>query len=881
METSIHFPAANEPDGKRKVHRLRLGDASVPVKKELSTLSSCEIRELVAVKSYDQLRTQAKKYRRSINAHLIHILSKKINIKQTSGEAFSSGRLGTYSGGRGDFFHDLFPYLEAFSPQFVTDLTEKYSPKAEVILDPFGGCGTTPFTFTSKGSAVNAYYCEINPVMQRVITLKEFIRGLSQKKRDKLKIEILRLANSIRAELDDCQKNDLLADSYQKVFGASEIFSSSTLTDTLRLKTLIEKLSCVDEPLSKVLEIAALSSLVPASNMQRAGDLRRKRPQERERVTDDITQHLETTLSKIADGINSFPAESKKAILLASDARGLKNIPSISADLIITSPPYLNGTNYLRNTKIELWFLGALKEKNDLGLLRDKVVTAGINDVRGMRTKKLPETEPFECLVQCLKELDVKAYDNRIPKMIRWYAHDLNESLSGALKHLKPKGTIAVDIGDSVYSDVKVPTDLLVIEILKRNGCQVLDQLTVRERMSRGGHRVKQVCIIARKKTQAPEQRNQSRAPASWRSFLDSLAKLNGDHGKRNWGHPNHSLCSYQGKLKPAIANFLVRDFVPENGTLLDPFSGVGTIPFEGALSGRKSYAFDISPAGVAISRAKVWNPDRMLVEAIFSELVDYVNARKHRQNSEQWMPNFNKELKDYYHPETLSEILAAREWFGLQHPWNQATSLILACTMHVLHGNRPYALSRRSHPVTPFSPSGETVYKSLIEKVRQKLDKSIEAELPEGFENGTVFESDATNYWPEEVENLDAILTSPPFFSSTRFYSANWIRLWFSGWGEFDFKHGQQQFLETKQLNSFDCYKNIFRQSKERLKSDGVLVLHLGKSHKCDMAMELSKIASHWFGKQEVFDESVSHCESHGIRDKGSVTEHQYLLLY
>ena len=30
-------------------------------------------------------------------------------------------------------------------------------------------------------------------------------------------------------------------------------------------------------------------------------------------------------------------------------------------------------------------------------------------------------------------------------------------------------------------------------------------------------------------------------------------------YSKKNWGNPNHSLCSYQGKLKPAIANFLVQ----------------------------------------------------------------------------------------------------------------------------------------------------------------------------------------------------------------------------------------------------------------------------------------------------------------------------------
>jgi hypothetical protein len=45
-------------------------------------------------------------------------------------------------------------------------------------------------------------------------------------------------------------------------------------------------------------------------------------------------------------------------------------------------------------------------------------------------------------------------------------------------------------------------------------------------------------------------------------------------------------------------------------------------------------------------------------------------------------------------------------------------------------------------------------------------------------------------------------------------------------------------------------------------------------------MAAALSKIAERWFHVVDVFVESVSHCESHGIRDKGTVVQHAYLVL-
>ena len=68
--------------------------------------------------------------------------------------------------------------------------------------------------------------------------------------------------------------------------------------------------------------------------------------------------------------------------------------------------------------------------------------------------------------------------------------------------------------------------------------------------------------------------------------------------------------------------------------------------------------------------------------------------------------------------------------------------------------------------------------------------------------------------------------------------------------------------------------------QARERLKEDGVFILHLGKSDKCNMAKELAKRAERWFKVCDIFEESVENGESHGIRDKGAVTKHQYLIL-
>ena len=103
---------------------------------------------------------------------------------------------------------------------------------------------------------------------------------------------------------------------------------------------------------------------------------------------------------------------------------------------------------------------------------------------------------------------------------------------------------------------------------------------------------------------------------------------------------------------------------------------------------------------------------------------------------------------------------------------------------------------------------------------------------------------------------------------------------MWFSGWTSKDFKERPHAFLDERQKRDFDAYQPVIRQARERLKPGGVCVLHLGRSRKCDMAAELTAVAAPWFRNIDVFAESVAHCESHGIRDKGTVVEHTYLIL-
>jgi len=581
----------------------------------------------------------------------------------------------------------------------------------------------------------------------------------------------------------------------------------------------------------------------------------------------------------MAASIESLASVANVPILLAGDAKRLDRVAPLDTDAVVTSPPYLNGTNYYRNTKLELWFLRSLHRQDDLARFRAQTVTAGINDV----TAGKEPVAPINAVANLVDRLANQSYDRRIPQMVVGYFSDMEMVIRGLEAHLRRSAPLLMDIGDSAYGGIHVDTPLLLGEMLAARGWTNVREIVLRKRLSRSGQALRQVLVVA----QAPAAASIRMAPPNWKrrweAFKKALPHQTGDYAKRNWGNPLHSLCSYQGKMKPSLAKHLIATFTRPGDTMLDPFGGVGTIPFEAAMAGVKTWSFDISPAAVPIANAK-------LVPASASaclEALDALNSyiRSNPVNASDRVDaegiRFNGPLPEYFHPDTFAEILKARSYFHAFPPTDPAASLVFASLLHVLHGNRPYALSRRSHPITPFAPTGKSEYKNLIEKVGEKVARALAVERSKAFVPGVVLYQDATAPWPIDVDGIDAVITSPPFFDSTRFYLANWMRLWFAGWTSEDFKRRPDAFVDERQKTEFAVYRPIIRQARERLKPGGVCVFHLGKSRKCDMAAEIQKIASPWFSRSEVFRENVEHCESHGIRDKGTVVEHHYLVLY
>ena len=884
---SIYFqdhPA--KPSAHRHI-RLAFGDNERSLYDKIQNLSSEELRRLLRMESYEELVEHARSNALSINRACISLLHRTLGrtmpLDMGDIPALNSDPLiATYRNGHGELLHSWFPLLEGYSSRFVKAVMQTYAPKARKIFDPFSGTGSTPLTVASMG--LIGYYCEINPVLQFVTETKYRMMQLNDKMRKELADKVQDIAFTIGFQLGSQTPDEHIRETYSFTFNGSKFFDSDVFEDILRLRSLSDNLLAHSPLLGQVFVIAVLASLIPSSLMVRRGDLRYKRPEELNTNRVSLRSEVSRRLQEMALEIAELDQINGETILLAEDAQSLTKLPGLDIECVITSPPYLNGTNYFRNTKLELWFLRALCKPADLTMWRSKSLTAGINDVTQAKCNR-PYPEDVNDVIEDIK---MSAYDSRIPLMVSSYFRELDQFFNTLSYQLTPGAIVAIDIGDSRYGGIHVETDKLLSKLLTKQGYRELDSRTLRIRKSRDGGLLQQTLLVfeyqasERIRIKSPKVLSQI-STERWNRFKNDLPHQSIPFSKRNWGHPLHSLCSYQGKMKPAIAHFLVEAFVPAGGKVLDPFAGVGTIPFEACLQGKQAFAFEISPSALTISIAKVNQPNatntRRLVDTLDSYIKSEVPTGSEYMNAKQI--DFNRSLEEFYHEDTFKEIILARRFFLELKPHSVEANLVLACLLHILHGNRPYALSRRSHPVTPFAPKGPYEYRSLVDRLRAKVERSLIVEYPSEFQNGHVFMQDAMSWWPVEVANLDAIVTSPPFFDSTRFYLANWIRLWFSGWERSDFNTEPLRFLDMKQKQTMRIYESVFRQARERMKTNGVLVLHLGKSVKCNMAEQLSEIAKPWFKTSDIFEESVSHCESHGIRDKGTVSSHQYLVMH
>lgn len=396
----------------------------------------------------------------------------------------------TFRGGKQEPFHTWYPYLEGYSPEFVETVLHEYMNDADSILDPFGGTVTTGFTAAEKG--LDAFYCEVNPVLQFVADTKTKVRALPDEEREEIADDLRKLSTSFEERIDGAKEDESLLTAYDLAFEGSEFFDEETLEEVVSAKTVVLQLEKENRLLSSLLSVSILSSLVPCSRLKRAGDVRFMDDDELAEGTPPLREEVSESLREMANDLAHKNAHiNEKPVLLCENAQNVDKIPEKDIDGVITSPPYINGTNYFRNTKLELWFLSCLQKPADLTAYRNRALTAGINTVSGEY-----EVPDIELIQQVVDDLEEHGYDRRLPLMVAGYCWELQEIFEKIQSQLSEGARVAVDIGDSIYAGVHVPADEMIVQLLEQLDYDHVDTVKLRDRHSNNGKELKQVLLV-------------------------------------------------------------------------------------------------------------------------------------------------------------------------------------------------------------------------------------------------------------------------------------------------------------------------------------------------------------------------------------------------
>lgn len=378
---------------------------------------------------------------------------------------------GTFAFNKAEPIHRWYSYIEGYSSQLVNSELDKLTNESiHTVYDPFGGTGTTLLAASMRG--LSPYYSETNPFMNDVSNIK--INTVINICGNPSKIKLLKQFREYMQNFDyHLNTFSVSWDGFEKYY------TEDTLSYIFTIKNRIRILE--DKDVKSILMLALSAVAVPSSKMIRRGDLRYAKPFEKkntESVVDLFIQKLDDMINDIEyfGHTVTMPAHA-----LAADCREISEENLI--DCVITSPPYLNGTNYIRNTKLELKLNDYVKSEADLALFHSKGIVAGINNVSKRNTTNvvLPEIQEY------IDKLQDRSYDKRIPIMISNYFYDMNEVFIHLFQIMKTNAVFIMDIGDSQFAGIHIPTHDILIKLCKNNKFVLYDNTVIRTRHSKNG----------------------------------------------------------------------------------------------------------------------------------------------------------------------------------------------------------------------------------------------------------------------------------------------------------------------------------------------------------------------------------------------------------
>src|SRR6185436_11539802 len=259
---------------------------------------------------------------------------------------------------------------------------------------------------------------------------------------------------------------------------------------------------------------------------------------------------------------------------------------------------------------------------------------------------------------------------------------------------------------------------------------------------------------------------------------------------RQRQAHSLHEI-SYRACFKPQLPRFFIERLTDPGDFVYDPFMGRGTTLLEAALLGRCPVGCDINPLSLALVRPRLRPPTPAEVQTRLSE-IPFSTPQ-----------NAPEELLVFYHPETLQEICALREYLILRRQDGKFDPL--DDWMALVGLNRLTGHSAGFFSVYTLPPNQAVSVKSqlrinerrkqvpprrhvpgIILKKSRQLTKELTVEerrrLADVADRTLLLTAPAHATPTIATDSVQLVVTSPPFLNIVQYATDNWLRCWFLG---------------------------------------------------------------------------------------------------
>lgn len=316
----------------------------------------------------------------------------------------------------------------------------------------------------------------------------------------------------------------------------------------------------------------------------------------------------------------------------------------------------------------------------------------------------------------------------------------------------------------------------------------------------------------------ARSDRSQDGTPKQLKLDLDIELTLPSENGSSYFNDPsfasNKTLPIH--RWVPWIAGFasdfvsdVLSRYVPNNGTVLDPFAGVGTTLVEAILHGDNAVGFEINPYAALASRTKLVAYSVSVVH-LRSEMsrfrMDYDEKATSDYTPQSSPPPGFKTRSAFYSPKVLRKVLIFQDFLGTiqNSALRDLFRLAFASTM-VGYSNYSYepSLGRRASAgkseIHDF-PVGHAILSKLREMAEDV--EWLQGKLGLRKPQSQVFNASFFEYKSHiEPESVDLLVTSPPYLNNYHYNRNTRPHLYWLGYVE---QPGDLQPLEQQNFGKF-----------------------------------------------------------------------------